>query len=100
MQELLEIYYRNFPNNIRNEETVKKILSNPDNHIIEKRIDDKLIGVSVINKNTILMICIDEEYRHKGIGTKLLNQSENYILENAQIEDNNSGLIDINEVKE
>ena len=81
MRELLEIYHRNFPNNIRNEEIVKKILSNPDNHIIENRIDDKLIGVSVINKNTVLMLCVDEEYRCKGIGTKLLNQSEKYILE-------------------
>ena len=81
MQELLELYHRNFSNNIRNEETVKDILSNPENHIIERRIDNKLIGVSIINKNTVLMLCVDEEYRHKGIGTKLLNQSEKYILE-------------------
>ncbi len=74
MQELLEIYYRNFSNNIRSEEKVKDILSNPENHIIERRIDNKLIGVSIINKNTVLMLCVDEEYRHKGIGTKLLNQ--------------------------
>lgn len=60
MQELLEVYHRNFPNNIRNEETVKEILSNPDNHIIEKRIDNKLIGVSIINKNTVLMLCVDK----------------------------------------
>mgnify|MGYP006935976027 CR=1 FL=1 len=39
MHELLEIYHRNFQNNIRSEETVKKILSNPDNHIIEKKIE-------------------------------------------------------------
>ena len=83
MEELLEIYHRNFPNNIRNEETVKKILSNPDNHIIEKRIDNTLIGVSIINKNTIIMLCVDNEYRKKGIGTKLLNQSEKYILEHG-----------------
>ena len=81
MHELLELYHRNFSNNIRNEETVKDILSNPENHIIERRIDNKLIGVSIINKNTVLMLCVDEKYRHKGIGTKLLNQSEKYILE-------------------
>ena len=83
MHELLELYHRNFSNNIRNEETVKDILSNPENHIIERRIDNKLIGVSIINKNTVLMLCVDEEYRHKGIGTKLLNQSEKYILEHG-----------------
>ena len=83
MQELLDIYHRNFLNNIRNEETVKTILSNPDNHIIEKRIDNKLVGVCVINKNTVIMLCVDKEYRNKGIGTKLLNQSEKYILDNG-----------------
>ncbi len=82
MKELLEIYHRNFPNNIRDEETVKRILSNPDNYIIEKRIDGNLIGVSIINKNTIIMLCVDKEYRKKGIGTKLLNLSEKYITEN------------------
>lgn len=29
------------------------------------------------------MLCVDKEYRHKGIGTKLLNDSEKYILENG-----------------
>ena len=81
MKELLKIYHRNFPDNIRNEDIVKKILSNPDNYIIEKRIDNKLIGISIINKSTVLMLCVDNEYRHKGIGTKLLNQSEKYILD-------------------
>ena len=80
MNELLDIYHRNFPNNVRDEKIVKKILSNPDNHILEKRVDGKLVGVSIINKNTILMICVDEDYRHSGVGTKLLNESEAYIL--------------------
>ena len=82
MKELLEIYNRNFPNNIRDEETIKKILSNSDNYIIEKIIGSNLVGVSIVNKNTIIMLCVDKEYRKKGIGTKLLNQSEKYILDN------------------
>lgn len=81
MEELLEIYYRNFPNNIRDNRIVKKILSNPNNYVIEKRIDGKLVGVSLINKNTILMLCVDYNYRNKGIGTRLLNESERYILD-------------------
>lgn len=81
MKELLDIYYKNFPNNIRSKEKVKEILNNSNNHIIENRIDNKLIGVSIINKNTIIMLCVDKDYRHKGLGTKLLNQSEKYILD-------------------
>lgn len=65
MEELLEIYRRNFPSNIRDEETVKKILSNPDNYVIEKRVNNNLIGISIINKNTILILCVDKEYRKK-----------------------------------
>ena len=37
MHELLELYHRNFSNNIRNEETVKDILSNPENHRISQK---------------------------------------------------------------
>lgn len=81
MEELLKIYHRNFPDNIRDEEIVEKILSNSNNYIIEKRVDGNLIGISIINKNTILMLCVDKEYRKKGIGTKILNQSEKYILD-------------------
>ena len=83
MQELLDIYHRNFPNNIREEKTVKEILSNPDNYVIENRVNGNLIGVSIINKNTILMLCVDDNYRKKGIGTRLLNQSEKYILDHG-----------------
>lgn len=79
-QELFEIYKRNFPFNIREEEKEISMLSNPNNYIIEKRNKDNiLIGVSVINKNTILVLCVDEEYRNQGIGTYLLEESEKYI---------------------
>lgn len=81
MQELLDLYHRNFPNIIRSEVIVKEILSHKDNHIIEERIDNKLVGASVINNSTVLMLCVDKEYRNKGIGTRLLNKSEKYILD-------------------
>lgn len=80
MQELFDIYKRNFLNNIREEKKVKEILSNENNYIIEKRENDKLIAVSVINNNTILMLCVDNNYRNKGIGAKLLKKSEEYVI--------------------
>ena len=81
-RELYEIYERNFSFNIREKETVKNILNKEDNVVIEKRnISNNLIGVSVLNKNTILMLCVDKEYRNQGIGTKLLKESEQLILE-------------------
>jgi predicted N-acetyltransferase YhbS len=83
MEELLEIYHKNFPTNIRDENTVKKILSNPNNHIITKRDNEKLIAASVINKSTIIMLCVNQDYRGKGIGTQLLDESEAYVLNNG-----------------
>ena len=84
MQELFEIYQRNFPFILRQKETVMRILSNDGNIVIEHRGEqDKLIGVSVINQNTILLFCVDAEYRNRGVGTKLLAMSEEAIKNNG-----------------
>lgn len=84
ISELFEIYKRNFPYIIRNEKTVLSILQNKDNKIIEKRNEkNKLTGVSIINKNAIILLCVDKEYRNKGIGTELLANSEAVIKKNG-----------------
>ena len=84
LEELYNIYKENFKFNIRSKATEISILSNPDNKIIEERNEQgKLIGVAVINKSTILMLCVDKEYRNKGIGSKLLKKSEELVLENG-----------------
>ena len=81
MNKYYEIFKRNFPYIVRNKEEALSIINNPSNKFIDVYDKDKLIGTSIINKNTILMLCVDKEYRNKGIGTKLLNDSERYILE-------------------
>lgn len=84
MNKYYGIFRRNFPYISRKEETINEILDNKDNFIIEKRNDNnELLGLSIINKNTILMLCVEKEYRNKGIGTYLLNESEKYIKENG-----------------
>lgn len=76
-QELFELYERNFPFIVREKETVLRILQNEGNTAIEQRDEqNKLIGISVINQNTVLLLCVDAEHRNKGIGTKLLAMSE------------------------
>ena len=63
------IMRRNFPFIIREKETILRILSNKDNIIIcRKDSDNGLIAVSVINHGTILLLCVDLEYRNQGIG--------------------------------
>ena len=80
MNKYYEMFRKNFPYIVRNEEEALAIINNPENKIIE--ISDEngnLVGVSIIHKNTILMLCVNKEYRNNGIGSKLLNESENHI---------------------
>ena len=80
--ELISLFRRNFPFIVREEATVRSILGNKDCNIIEKRSDaDVLIGAVVIHDNTILMLCVDKEYRNRGIGSELLHKAEKVIKE-------------------
>ena len=81
--DLYETFRENFPFIIRENNTALNILSDTNNKVIEKKIGNKIVGVSVINKNTIYMLCVDKEYRNKGIGSELLKESEEYIFANG-----------------
>lgn len=80
--DLYDMFRKNFPFIVRENNTALQLLSEKNNKVFEEY-DEKgnLIGVSVINKNTIYMLCVNEEYRRRGIGSKLLEKSEQYILE-------------------
>ncbi len=82
--EFYKIFKENFPYIVREENTVKEIINSLDNIIITK-VDDnyKIIGISIINENTIYMLCVDEKYRNRGIGTELLKESEKTIKSNG-----------------
>ena len=63
-----EIFRKNFPYIVRNEEEAIKIINNPENKFITIKDETKnLVGLSIIHKNTILMLCVNKEYRNKGI---------------------------------
>lgn len=77
MQEIYSLFRHSLPYVIREEEAVYGILKNKDNTIIEKRNEEhKLIGVSVVHKNAIMLLCVAPEYRRQGIGSWLLEESE------------------------
>lgn len=79
-RELYELYERNFPFIVREKETVLRILQDEGNTFIEHRDkQNKLIGISVVNQNTVLLLCVDAAHRNKGIGTKLLAMSEDAV---------------------
>lgn len=79
INEIFKLYQKNLPNVIRREGAVLNVLKDKNNHIIDCRDGGKLVGVSVINENTIYLLCVDKSSQNKGIGTKLLLESEAYI---------------------
>lgn len=48
-------------------------------HIIYEYDNDELVGFCIIHGNVITLLCVDPNYRRKGIGSKLLEQAEKYI---------------------
>lgn len=80
MTELFELYKRNFPFIVREERKILDILGDKENRILEKRnADGTLTGACVVHKNTVYMLCVDREYRGRGIGSELLMQAERCI---------------------
>lgn len=79
MGEHYKIFKRNLPYIVRSKEKALEIIANKDNKFIDIKDNNKLVATSIINKNTILLLCVDEGCRNKGLGTKLLNESEKYI---------------------
>lgn len=86
-EELYGLFERNFPFIVRDKATATEILSHENNKIIEERDErGELIGASVINNGTILMLCVDKPYRNRGIGSRLLSRSETAVRENGYSE--------------
>jgi len=84
MKEIYEIFRRNFPTIVRRTSTVEALISDKDNKIFEKRNKKgKLIGVAIVNKCTIYLLCVDKRYRNQGIGEDLLNKCEEYIKQSG-----------------
>lgn len=52
-EEIYRLFKRNLPYIERGEETVKQILSDPENHLILHKVGETLAGVSVINDSTV-----------------------------------------------
>lgn len=80
--ELVSLFWKNFPFVVREEDTVREILENNENIVVEKRgtLGD-LIGAAVVHKNALLMLCVDKAYRNRGIGSELLHEAERVIKE-------------------
>jgi len=83
-KEITALFRRCFPYIVRDDETLYNIVAHKGNQYVEKRnVQGELIGISVMNENTILLLCVDKEYRRQGIGSFLLEETEEIIAKNG-----------------
>jgi len=83
INEILTLFRKEIPEIMAGDEPIKRALSDESNHFIFRRENDNLIGVSVINRNAIYLLLVDEAHQNNGIGTSLLQESEEYIKTNG-----------------
>ena len=79
VKKLYLLYKECFPGVIREEQKVKMILSFPENHVIVKEENGEPAAAAVINRNTVLMLCVRPTFRGKGVGSALLAEAEAYV---------------------
>lgn len=78
--ELCALFRRNFPYVIREDAVVREILSNPENHLLQRyNSQGNLFAAAVVHRSTILMLCVDEGCRRQGVGSELLHEAEAWI---------------------
>ncbi len=76
LYELFEICY---PHMFGTQECIMNRLSRVENHFVLRKQGERLVGAAVINKNTILMLCVLPELRKQGMGSDILKEAEEYI---------------------
>ena len=79
INEIHKLFRKELPDIMTGDEPIKRVLTNEKNHFIYRKENDTLIGVSVINENTIFLLLVDKNHQRQGIGTSLLKESEEYI---------------------
>lgn len=83
-QELADLFERNFPFVVRDRASVLRILGHEGNTVFAERdAQGRLIGAAVVNRGTVLMLCVDAKFRRQGIGSRLLKQAEDAMRENG-----------------
>lgn len=75
-EQLIELFHICFPTAVRNPETVRRILSDPENKILTHYDGERLAAALVLNCNTVYLLAVRPEYRKRGIGSALLAQAE------------------------
>lgn len=79
MNKLFGIYSRCFPSYPTTREIFERQLRPDLAHMLTRREDGKLAGFALVHGGSIPLLCVDEPYRGRGIGSALLAECETYI---------------------
>ncbi len=80
MNEWTELFEHCFPEIYRSSEAVREIVERQGYTRIEHREDNHLVGAAAAHGEVIYLLCVEPEYRGKGIGSKLLERAEEVVL--------------------
>ena len=84
MSDIYELFCQCFPDVSKSKEIFDELTSNNEDVILYRSTqDDSLIAFSIVSGNVIEALCVREDFRKCGIGTKLLKESENKVVANG-----------------
>lgn len=81
MDKYYGLYIKSFPDYPTAPETFSQLLRPDLGHIAQRREGGELAGYAIIHDGSIPMLCVDEKYRGRGIGSGLLEESERCLRE-------------------
>lgn len=80
--ELYELYQQCFPTLKMKKENFLHKIDYDHSEIIMEQEHSQMVGVAVVNQNSILLLCVAPRMQKKGYGTKLLRRAEDLIRKN------------------
>ena len=79
MSEYYEMYMRCFPEYQTSREVFFEQLKPEEARIFAEYDGGRLIGYAMVHKGSVAILCVDEDYRRQGIGSRLLTAAEEYL---------------------
>ena len=77
--EIFNLYNRCFPDFQLEQGSFYELLELETAEIFRTCENERLTGFAIVRGNAIVLLCVDEAYRNKGLGSGLLQKSEDFI---------------------
>ena len=82
-EEIYQLYQKCFPDISVLPSTFSERFENDECYLLTYQEKKRLLAFSLVEKNSILLLCVDPAFQGKGIGTKMLSKTEQVIRQNG-----------------